>query len=76
MEPQEILQSTEIMLEKLNGENWYKLMKLGVKMSKIKKELKEFLEYKKDYKFVQKELIVKDECIYCEDILLKDIERK
>ena len=45
-------------------------------MNKIKKELKEFLEYKKDYKFVQKELIAKDECIYCEDILLKDIDRK
>ena len=45
-------------------------------MNKIKKELKEFLEYKKDYKFVQKELIEKDGCIYCEDILLKDIDRK
>lgn len=51
-------------------------LKIGVEMSKIKKELKEFLEYKKNYKFVQKELIVKDECIYCEDILLKDIDRK
>lgn len=45
-------------------------------MSKVKKELKEFLEYKNNYKFVQKELIVKDQCIYCEDILLKDIDRK
>ena len=45
-------------------------------MSKVKKELKEFLEYKKNYKFVQKELIVKDQCIYCEDISLKDIDRK
>ena len=51
-------------------------LKIGVEMNKIKKELKEFLEYKKDYKFVQKELIAKDECIYCEDILLKDIDRK
>ena len=41
-------------------------------MSKLKKELKEFLEYKKNYKFIQKELIEKDECIYCEDIVLKD----
>ena len=45
-------------------------------MSKLKKELKEFLEYKRNYKFVQKELILKDECIYCEDILLKDKDRK
>ena len=45
-------------------------------MSKLKKELKEFLEYKKNYKFVQKEFIEKDECLYCEDILLKDKERK
>ncbi len=45
-------------------------------MSKVKNELKEFLEYKKAYKFIQKELIVKDECVYCDDILLKDIERK
>ena len=45
-------------------------------MSKLKKELKEFLEYKKNYKFIQKELILKEGYIYCEDILLKDIERK
>ena len=45
-------------------------------MSKLKKELQEFLEYKKNYKFIQKELIEKDECIYCEDILLKDNQRK
>ena len=45
-------------------------------MSKIKKELKEFLEYKKNYKFKQKELIEKDDCIYCENELLKDKERK
>lgn len=57
------------LLERLN-------LKIGVEMSKVKKELKEFLEYKKNYKFVQKELIVKDKCIYCEDILLKDIDRK
>ena len=51
-------------------------LKIGVEMNKVKKELKEFLEYKKDYKFVQKKLIEKDKCIYCEDILLKDIDRK
>ena len=51
-------------------------LKIGVEMSKIKKELKEFLEYKKDYKFVQKELIVRNECIYCEEILLKDKKRE
>ena len=51
-------------------------LKIGVEMSKLKKELKEFVEYKKNYKFIQKELIEKDECIYCEDILLKDIDRK
>ena len=45
-------------------------------MSKLKKELKEFLQYKKGYKFKQKELIEKDECIYCENILLRDKERK
>ena len=45
-------------------------------MNKLKKELKEFLEYKKNYKFAQKELIIKDGCVYCEDLLLKDIERK
>lgn len=41
-------------------------------MSKIKKELKEFLTYKNNYKFIQKELIEKDDCIYCENELLKD----
>lgn len=41
-------------------------------MSKLKKELKEFLLYKKGYKFKQKELIEKDECVYCENILLRD----
>jgi len=45
-------------------------------MSKLKKELKEFLKYKKNYRFTQKELIEIDDCIYCEDILLKDAERK
>lgn len=47
-------------------------LKIGVEMSKLKKELKEFLEYKKNYKFTQKELIERDECIFCEDIVLKD----
>lgn len=51
-------------------------IKIGVEMSKIKKELKEFLEYKKNYKFVQKDLVEKDNCIYCEDVLLKDDARK
>ena len=41
-------------------------------MSKIKKELKEFLTYKNNYKFIQKELIERDDCIYCENELLKD----
>ena len=41
-------------------------------MSRVKKELKEFLEYKKHYKFIQKELIEKDDCIYCEEELLQD----
>ncbi len=45
-------------------------------MSKIKKELKEFLEYKNNYKFSQKDLIKKDECIYCDNELLQDKERK
>lgn len=45
-------------------------------MSKVKKELKEFIEYKKKYNFIQKELIIQDECIYCDNILLKDKERK
>lgn len=41
-------------------------------MSNIKKELKEFLTYKNNYKFIQKELIERDDCIYCENELLKD----
>ena len=45
-------------------------------MNKIKKELKEFLEYKSNYKFLQKNLIQKDECIYCDNELLQDKERK
>ena len=45
-------------------------------MSKIKNELKEFLEYKKEYIFIQKELIEKDNCIYCENELVQDRERK
>ena len=44
--------------------------------NKIKKELKEFLEYKSNYKFFQKDLIQKDECIYCDNELLQDKERK
>ena len=40
-------------------------------MSKIKKELKEFLTYKNNYKFIQKELIERDDCIFCENELLK-----
>lgn len=43
-------------------------------MSKIKKELKEFLKFKKNYEFIQKEIIEKDECLYCENELLKDKE--
>lgn len=45
-------------------------------MSKVKKELKEFLEYKKNYKFTQKELIETEKGLYCEGILLKDEQRK
>ena len=45
-------------------------------MNKIEKELKEFLEYKSNYKFFQKDLIQKDECIYCDNELLQDKERK
>jgi len=45
-------------------------------MSKLKRELKEFLEYKKKFKFVQKELIERENGIYCEEILLKDNNRK
>lgn len=45
-------------------------------MNKIKKELKEFLIYKKNYKFAQKDLIEKDGCIYCDNELLKDKDRK
>ena len=41
-------------------------------MSKIEKELKEFLTYKNNYKFIQKELIERDDCIFCENELLKD----
>lgn len=41
-------------------------------MNKIKKELKEFIEFKKTFEFKQKEIIKKDECIYLEDILIKD----
>ena len=44
-------------------------------MSRIKKELKEFSKYKENYEFNQKELVEKDGCIYCEDLLLKDQER-
>lgn len=45
-------------------------------MNKVKKELKDFLEYKKNYDFIQKELIEKDGCIYCENELVQDEERK
>lgn len=41
-------------------------------MRKIKKELKEFLEFKNNYKFIQKELVEKEGCIYCENELLID----
>ncbi len=43
-------------------------------MSKIKKELKEFLTYKSTYQFIQKELIEREDGIYCENELLKDQE--
>lgn len=41
-------------------------------MRKLKKELKEFLEFKNNYKFTQKELVEKYNCIYCENQLLED----
>lgn len=45
-------------------------------MSKIKKELKEFLRYKEKYNFSQKELIYENESIYCDGEILQDKERK
>lgn len=45
-------------------------------MGKLKRELHEFLEYKKNYKFKQKELIEMNNCIYCDGFLLRDVERK
>ena len=44
-------------------------------MNKIIKELENFIEFRTNYNFVQKELIEKDGCIYCENELLKDKER-
>lgn len=41
-------------------------------MSKIKKELKEFIEFKNNYKFTQKQFVEKDGNIYCDDKLLQD----
>ncbi len=44
-------------------------------MNKIKRELKDFLEFKTNYKFIQKELTQKDGCIYCNNEILQDSER-
>lgn len=44
-------------------------------MNNIKKELEDFIEFKTNYNFVQKKIIEKEGCIYCEDELLKDKER-
>jgi len=41
-------------------------------MNKIKKELKELFEFKKNYNFTQKEIIKKEDGIYCENELLQD----
>lgn len=41
---------------------------------KIKKELKEFLEFKKKYKFKPKEITEENGNLYCEGILLKEGE--
>lgn len=38
----------------------------------MKEELKEFIEFKKNYKFHELEIEEKDGCLYCEDTLLKD----
>ena len=40
----------------------------------MKKELREFKEFKKNFKFKQLELIEKDDCVYCKDYLVKDSE--
>ncbi len=40
-------------------------------MDNIKKELEEFIEFKKNYKFVQKELVEKDGDIYCDGYLVR-----
>jgi len=50
------------------------MLKVGVNMSKINKELMKFREFKKNYKFEQLELIEKNDCVYCGDIIVKDSE--
>ena len=42
----------------------------------ISTELKEFQEFKHNYKFIQKDLVEENGSIYCDGILLKDSERK
>ena len=38
----------------------------------MEQELKEFIKFKKNYKFKQLDIIEKDGNLYCEDTLLKD----
>ena len=45
-------------------------------MNKVKKELKEFIEFKNNYNFVQKEIEEKEDGLYCEGEALQDSERK
>lgn len=44
-------------------------------MNKIKRELKEFVEYKKKYNFTQKELVEKDGEVYCDGELIMDKDK-
>ncbi len=47
-------------------------MKNLFKELKIKKELREFLEFKKNYKFEFKEILEKDNSLYCDGICIRD----
>lgn len=40
----------------------------------IKKELEEFLEFKKNYKFEQKELVIEGDLIYCDKELIQEYD--
>ena len=45
-------------------------------MDNVKKELEEFLEFKKQYKFSQKKLEERDGAIYCDGYLVENEEEK